>query len=754
YELTWLFRWGEVYGRGLWGDGVFGGKGGYGLLYRKLHFNLSFAYALLHMPKFALMFKILLNNKEKLFDLATTPVNENYSAVILKKLPEKLGNPRKFLIPCDFLELVECLALANLGASINLMPLSIWKNLSLPELTPTRMILELADRSTTRPAGIAKDVFVKVSKFHFPTYFVVVDYVVDPRVSLILGKAFSRTGRALIDVYACGEYVQEILRFSEIPKSGNPTPTSDPIISSSSPSFTPFEGNTEEDILYLEKLLNEDPSLNLPLVKTEDLKQVDATMTKPSIEEPPKIERKELPSHLEYAFLEGNDKLPVIISKELKDEEKSSLLKGGIIVVKNEDNELIPTRFRLTHKTKKRLHSLALMERLPNDVCLLVYAMLQARSKDKMLKRCEDANLVLSWEKCHFMVKEGIVLGHKVSKSGIEVDRAKVDVIAKLPHPTSVKENPHQDELKKKEITKTFPFETLGMIAFHGDSSTLCFADIVNYHAGNVIVKGMSSQQKKSSLKIQEAVDILTACHNGPPRGIMVPTSSLKRKISQRDEMPQNAIQVCENFNIWGIDFMGPFLSSRGNKYILVAVDYLSKWVKAKALPTNDARVVVKFLKSLFSQFGTPRAIISDRSTYFCNDQFVKVMLKYGVTHRLSTAYHPQTSGQVEVSNRGLKRILQRTIGENCASWSDKLDDALWDFCTAFKTPIGCTPYKLVYRKACHLPIELDHKAYWALKHCNFNLKTAGDHRKVQLNVLNELRDQAYENSLIYKEKT
>ncbi|GJR43743.1 reverse transcriptase domain-containing protein [Tanacetum coccineum] len=176
--------------------------------------------------------------------------------------------------------------------------------------------------------------------------------------------------------------------------------------------------------------------------------------------------------------------------------------------------------------------------------------------------------------------------------------------------------------------------------------------------------------------------------------------------------------------------------------------------IEAKALPTNDARVVCKFLKSLFARFGAPRAIISDRGTHFCNDQFAKVMLKYGVTHRLSTAYHPQTSGQVEVSNRGLKRILERTVGENRASWSDKLDDALWAFRTAYKTPIGCTPYKLVYGKACHLPIELEHKAYWALKHTNFDLKTAGDHRKVQLNELNELRDEAYENSLIYKEKT
>ncbi|GKB14001.1 reverse transcriptase domain-containing protein [Tanacetum coccineum] len=151
-------------------------------------------------------------------------------------------------------------------------------------------------------------------------------------------------------------------------------------------------------------------------------------------------------------------------------------------------------------------------------------------------------------------------------------------------------------------------------------------------------------------------------------------------KILQKDEMPQNAIQVCEIFDVWGIDFMGPFPSSRGNKYILVAVDYLSRWVEAKALPTNDARVIIKFVKSLFARFGTPRAIISDRGTYFCNDQFAKVMLK--------------------------------TVGENQALWSHKLDDALWAFRIAFKTPIGCTPYNIVYGKACHLPIELEHKAY------------------------------------------
>nr|GEU55654.1 reverse transcriptase domain-containing protein [Tanacetum cinerariifolium] len=319
-------------------------------------------------------------------------------------------------------------------------------------------------------------------------------------------------------------------------------------------------------------------------------------------------------------------------------------------------------------------------------------------------------------------------------------------------------ENPYENVFDPKEINETFPLETISKLA-HQDQSTLWFADFANYHAGKFIIKGMTTQQKHKIFKDvrhyfwddpylfktcadqvirwcfagQEAVDILTACHSRPTGGHYGANYTAKKVLDLGFYWPtiyKDAFELVKHF------------------------DYLSKWVEAKALPTNDARVVVKFLKSLFSRFGTPKAIISDRSTHFCNDQFAKVMSKYGVTHRLSTAYHPQTSGQVEVTNRGFKRILERTVGENHALWSDKLDDALWAFRTAFKTPVGCTPYRLVYRKFCHLPLELEHKAFWALKHANFDLKTTGDRRKLQLNELHELQDQAYENSLIYKERT
>nr|GEW47795.1 reverse transcriptase domain-containing protein [Tanacetum cinerariifolium] len=489
--------------------------------------------------------------------------------------------------------------------------------------------------------------FIIKGKFHFPTDIVVVDYVVDPWVPLILERPFLRTERALIDVYgeeltlriddeaitfkvgqtskysyndaesinqidvidvACEEYVQEVLGFSDKSKRIDDT-----------------DFDIEGDICLLEKLLNDDPSSSPFPSKELNLEEIKTV--KSSIDETPKLELEELPSHLDPWVS------PVHCVPK----------KGGMTVIENEDNELILTRCMMAifHDMIEET-----IEVFMDDFSVIGNSFSLCLSHlDKMLKRCEDTNLVLNWENCHFMVKEGIVLGHKISKSRIEVNRAKVDVIAKLPHSTSVNgECIEAFNILKKKLT-----EAPILVALDWDLPFEIMCDAIDYAIEFDVI-----------IRDKKRAENLVADH-----------------LSRLENPHQDELEKKEITETFPLETLG-----------MIA---------------------------------------------FCGDS---------------------STSQVEVSNRGLKRILERTVGENRASWSDKLDDTLWTFRTAFKTPIECTPYKLVYEKACHLPIELEHKAYWALKHCNFDLKTASDHRKVQLNELDELRDQAYENSLIYKEKT
>nr|GEX00116.1 hypothetical protein [Tanacetum cinerariifolium] len=613
-------------------------------IFKDMSFKIRFADALILMPKFASTLKALIGNKEKLSEMAQT--------------------------------------LLNLGASINLMPFSVWKRLSLPDLTPTFMTLELADRSISRPVGVAEDLYVKEGSFYFSADFVVLDFDADPRVPLILKRSFLKTRRALIDVFE-------------------------------------------------EAFLNDDPSSPppnqrnyLPEVRKE-LKIYEAKTDKSSVDEPLTVELKALPPHLEYAFLEGDDKLPVIIVKDLSVEEKTALLN----VLKSHKRAIAWKLFDInginpefcTHKIlieegftpivqHQRRVNPKIHDVIKQEVIKLLNAGLIYPISDSLwvsLVHCvpkkgwftvvenEDNELILTrlvtgWRVCidYCKLNEATRKGHfplsfmnqmleRLAGNQyycfLNVDTKGAENLA-IYHLSRL-ENPHQNMLDPKEINESFPLETLNLVSTRGNQSTPWFADFANYHMGNFIVKGMSSQQKSKFFKDvkhyfwddpylfkicadqiikryvsgQEAIDILKACnsrptggHHGPNytaikvfnSGFYWPTiyrdaqnlvkncnvCQRQGKISQKDEMPQNSIQVCGIFDVWG---------------------------------------------------------------------------------------------------------------ENRASWSDKLDDALWAFCTAYKTSIGCTPYKLVYRKACHLPVELEHKAYWALKHANFDLKTAGDHRKI-----------------------
>ncbi|GKA88906.1 reverse transcriptase domain-containing protein [Tanacetum coccineum] len=817
---------------------------------RVVRINVPLVDVLAGMPNYGKFLKELISNKHKIEQISAAFLSDESLAMIENKVPIKLGDPGSFLIPCNFNKTFSCNALSDLGASINLMPYSLYAKLSLETLKPTKMSVRLADRSFQYPVGIAENMLVEVGKFTFLADFVIIEMEEDSKIPLILGRPFLHTANAVIRVkqkqlnLGVGTERMIFNIDSEMKHSYSNDDTCfsideileedfDALLDKGSKILHSIEGTLLEEEIFSEfdesmamtadensefESDTEEPPFKKITINTD-------YKIKTSLEEPPTdLELKPLLDNLEYVFLEEPSFLHVIISSKLSAQNKSKLVS---ILKKHKEAFAWKTTDILgicpsfcKHKIqllddkkpiiqKQRRQNPNMQEVVKKEIVKLldtsiIYSIADSpwvspiycvpkkgesvevfmddfsvfgdsfekclKNLDKMLQRCKDAHLVLNWEKCHFMVKEGIVLGYKVSSAGLEVDKAKINIILKLPPPTNIKvkegivlghkvsgaglevdkaksdvilkfpppsnikDTPFEfnDECQKafeslkekltcalvivspnfnlsfelmcdasdfavgavlgqKDVLQEFDIEikdrkgTENVAADHlsriendvsSDDSEVddnfiretlmeintkdepWFADFENYLVADIIPKGMTYQQKNKFFS-----DLKYYFWEEP---YLFKTGN----ISKRDEMPLTNIQVCEIFDVWGIDFMGPFPKSHKFEYILVAVDYVSKWAESQALPTNDARVVVTFLKKLFCHFGMPKALISDQGTYFYNKIMEKTMKRYGVNHHFSTSYHPQTSGQVENTNRALKRILKNTVKDNPAIWS------------------------------------------------------------------------------------
>ncbi|GJT47033.1 reverse transcriptase domain-containing protein [Tanacetum coccineum] len=641
-------------------------------------------------------------------------------------------------------------ALADLGASISLIPYSMFLRLNLCELKPTRMCIELANKSTQIPRGIAENVIVKIDRLN-------------PKVQdVVKAEIVKLLDAGLIYAISDSPWVSHI---HVVPKKGGII-----IVTNEDNELVPTRTVTRWRVCIDYRKLN------------------DATRKYhflfPFIDQ--MLER--LSGNEYYCFLDGfSGYFQIPLAPE--DQEKTTFTcPFGTFAYRRMPFGLcnVPATFQQCMTVIFHDMCKDFMEVFIDDFSVFGNSVDSCLNNlSKMLARCEETNLVLNWEKCHFMVKEGIILGHKISKARIEVDKAKVDVIAKSPYPTNIKgirsflgnagfykrfikdfskiARP-MTQLLMKDTKFVFSSECIKsfdilrnklttapiIIAPNWDLDFKLMCDASDYAeftieikdkkgSENLVVDHLSRLENPDKhlmvINIKEAdtdpcLDgivrlcvfgkelhkILKHCHTGPIGGhygaditarkifesrFYWPTifkDSVRyvqecdacqraRNISSRNQMPLTNVLVSEVFDIWGIDFIGPFPSSQNNKYILVTIDYILKWVEAEALPTNDARVVVKFLQKLFSRFGFPKALISNRRT-------------------------------------------------------------------TYKAPIRSTPFRIVYRKACHLLIEMEDKAYWALKKINLDLDAAGKRRVLQLNQLDELRKEAYEHSRAYKERT
>ncbi|GJS42118.1 reverse transcriptase domain-containing protein [Tanacetum coccineum] len=754
---------------------------------RAVRINVSLIDVLAAMPNYGKFLKELVNNKHKIEQISASFLSDKSSAILQNKVPPKLGDPGGFLIPSNFNKAFSCNDLADLGANINIMPYSLYAKLSLETLKPTKISVRLADRSFQYPVGIAKNMLIEVGKFTFPADFVILKMEEDSKVPLILGRPFLHTADAVIRVKQ---------------KQLNLGVRTQRMIFNIDSVMKHFYSNDDTcfSIYVINKILEDfDALLN---EGSEILHSIEGTILKEKLF----AEFHEFIAMTadENSESEFDTEEPPFEKSPLKPITRSKHLLKNLLRILNLNLFLITWNMYSWKNPLFYLFMLAIfhdmikesIEVFMDDISVFGSFFDHCLNNlDKMLQRLE-------FDKAKINVNSKLPPPTNIKEFDIEIKDIKGIENLTADHLSRIENEETSDD---SEVNDNFPRETLMEINTQEEP---WFAEFANYLVSDIIPKGMTYQQKNkffSDLKhyfweepylfkvcfdamIRRCVSgpetktILDKHHYGPTSGHYGPNTTAKKvldsgfywptiikeahtqvrlceacqktgNILKRDKMPLNNIQVCEIFDIWGINFIGPFPKSYKFEYILVVIDYVYKWAEAQALPINDARVVITFLKKVLCRFGMPKALISDRGTHLCKKIIEKTMKRYGVNHRFSTSYRPQTSGQVENTNKALKRVLEKTVKDNPTIWSRKLDDALWAFRTAYKTPTGTTPYKLIYGKNCHMLFEIEHCAYWAQKNCNPDLIATGEKRMFQLHKLDELQHQSYENSRLYKPK-